>query len=303
MISTEDFFEHDRCHRFGAWNRRYQPFRVSLNFGLNESLHAALSTGDAKRAPERILSLAANPGFDLSVPDVYSPAVHHSKLAELLATYLLSVDKCSTPPPLDMSWGQFQPRSFLLPDDRLRRIVLVDRWTPEREQLERFSWRTAADTSITNRPMLITAIVIGGARAGYRSSPWTTGYLHPQNGGLRVQRREGAFGDGWQKVYREQTSIQPMEWLRVMQGDGAFEGRVVSVAEDVPRNRQEVLDQLAMMAGEIKAGSLRQSRSSCYRFTPCPFLMACGGAKMPPELGWFERPQEIPISSPFNMVR
>ena len=63
-----------------AWNRRYQPFRVSLNFGLNESLYDALSTGDAKRAPERILApRRGSKGYDLNIADVYSPVVHHSE--------------------------------------------------------------------------------------------------------------------------------------------------------------------------------------------------------------------------------
>ncbi len=295
-MTTEDFVEHDICARKRTWGARYRPFRVSLNWALNDSLYAALAGNDPKLGSERLLSWAANPGIDLSVSDVYSPVVHHSKLVELLATYILAIEKCSVPPALDLKWGQFQPKSFLLPDGRLRRIVLVDRWTPEREQLERFSWRTAADTAITNRPMLITAIVIGSARAGYRPSPWTTGYVHPQNGGIRVQRREGEFSDTWQKVYREQTSTQPLEWLKIMQNDGAFEGRVVSVVEDVPPNREEVLEQLAEMAGEINAGSVRQSRSSCYRFTPCPFLPACSTARMPPELGWVEREKLVDIT-------
>ena len=122
-------------------------------------------------------------------------------------------------------------------------------------------------------------------RVGYRPSPWTQGYLHPQNNGLRVQRREGEFGEGWNKVYREQTSIPPLEWLRVMQSDGAFDGRVMSVVEDVPLNRGEVLRQLAQMATEIEQGSLRQSRSACYRFTPLPLPIGLREGKSP-RLSW-----------------
>lgn len=295
MISTEDFVEHDRCPRFRTWNARYAPFRVSINFALNEAIHEALAENDPMLASNRVVALAANPGIDLPSANLHSAVVHHSRLAELIAAYVLSVGPLSVPEPLSLEWGDFQPRSFLTPAGRLRRIVLCDRWNPERERAERFSWRTAADTAITNRPMTITAILIGGLREGFRPSPWTLGYVHPANGGIRVQRREGEFVDSWRKVYREQAGTTPMEWLRIMQSDGAFEGRVISITEDVPKNRAEVLDQLADMAHSINSGSLAQTRSSCHRFTPCPFLPACSTVQSPPALGWTENPTPSPL--------
>lgn len=286
-MTTDDLFNHDRCKRFATWTNLYQPLRVSINYALNEAIHAALGASDPIRASEKMMALAANPGIDIATDNLYTSVIHHSHLTELLATYLISVDKCSVPEPINTKWGTFQPRSFLTPDGRLRRIVLVDRWTPEREQVERFSWRTAADCAITNLPMLLNIIIIGGMRGGMRPSPWTLGYVHPQNGGVRVQRREGEFGEGWKKVYREQASIKPLEWLRIMQSDGAFDGRVISIVEDVPKNRGEVLGQIERMAGEI--GSLHQTRSACYRFTPCPFLSACASVQSPAKMGWVEK--------------
>lgn len=289
-MTTEDFYQFDICPRKRAWGERYQPFRVSLNFALNAALHAALAANSPIVASDTIMGFAANPGIDIASDNLYSAVTHHSRLAELLATYVLSVGPSTTPAPISTAWGEFQPRSFLLPDGRLRRIVLVDRWTPEREQAERFSWRTAADTAITNRPMLITALIIGGARGGFRPSPWTVGFQHPTNGGIRVQKRDGQFGDTWKRVYREHTALRALDWLRIMQSDGAFEERVVSIVEDVPPNRADVLDQLAAMAEEIHSGSLRQTRSACYKFTPCPFFPACSSARSPAQLGWTEKP-------------
>lgn len=298
-LSTEDFTEHDRCPRFRTWNAQYAPFRVSFHYALNEALQAALTANDAVIAGDKMMSLAANPGIDLDSQNLHAAAIHHLKLAELLAAYVLSVGKSQPLDPIETEWGTYQPRSFLMPDGRLRRIVMVDRWSKEREQLERFSWRTAADSAITNRPMLITALVIGSSRAGFRPSPWTVGYAHPANGAIRVQRREGSFGDSWRKLYREQTTLKSMEWLKIMQADGAFEDRVFSITEDVLSNRSEVLDQMAKMAHSMP--SLDQTRSACYRFTPCPFLGCCSTNQSPPQLGWTER-AEISTFSELKMV-
>ena len=234
------------------------------------------------------MNLAASPGVDFKSPALYSAVVHHSRLAELLSAYVLSVP--STPlDPILMKWGDFQPQSTLLEDGRLRRIILCDRWTPEREQMERFSWRTAADCAITNRPMVITALIIGSLRDGFRPSPWTQGFLHPANGGLRIQKRDGNFNDSWKKTYREQSGVNTMDWLKIMQQDEAFDGLVHTVVEPV-WDRAETLAHMEKMAFEMASSHSRQTRSACYRFTPCPFLSACSTSRSPAELGWVERP-------------
>lgn len=296
-MTTEDFVDFDRCPTFHAYATRYQPLRVSFYFALNDGLNAALAANDPIRASERIMALAANPGIDHKGHNLYSAVVHHSHLAELLAAYVLSIES-SPLRPISMKWGEFQPQSFLLPDGRLRRILLVDRWTPEREQMERFSWRTAADTAITGRPMVITALVIGALREGLRPSGWTQAFIHPQNGGLRIAKRYGEFSESWRKVYRESSGKSAKEWLGMMQSDKAFEDTVFSVTEDVPRNRADVLAQMEQMAHERKAQVPRQTRSACYRFTPCPFLSACTKACSPADLGWVERDGV----SPFPML-
>jgi len=289
ILTTESFVQHDQCARLRTYSDRYESLRVSLNYAMNESLYAAFAGNNPAFAAQKIMSLAANPGIDIDSKNLYESVIHHSRLVELIATYALSVGNASIPNHISMNWGEFQPKSFLMTSGNLRRLVLVDRWSKDRENLERFSWRTAADTAITNRPMVITAIVIGGVRAGLRPSVWTQGYEHPANKGIRIQRREGEFNDNWRMVYREQTSLKPVEWLREMQSDGAFDGRVFSFTEDVPRNRQEVLDHLDVMAGEIKSGSLRQTRSSCFKFKPCPFLPACITTQPPAQMGWVEK--------------
>jgi len=286
MLNTEDFINQDICPRSQTYTARYEPLRISLNGALNQALHDALSVGAPTVASETLMSLAARPGIEIESRSLYDSAIHHSRLVEVLSAYVLAVGPLRVPAPLSMDWGEFQPRSILTSDERLRRVVLCDRWTPERELLERFSWRTAIDCAVTNRPMVITAIVIGRVQNGFRSSVWTTGHQHPATGEIRVQKREGKFVDSWREVYRENTVLKALDWLRIMQGDGAFEGRVFSVTQE-PVNQKEILAQVAAMAKEM--GSIRQTRSSCYRFRPCPFLPACSQAKSPAQLGWVEK--------------
>lgn len=284
MISTEDFVQFDICPRSQVFTSRYEPLRMSLNGVLNESLYAALSAGSPIAASDKLMELAARPGIEVESRSLYDSAIHHSRLVELLASYVLAVGSLSVPEPIACEWGDFQPRAFLTKDGRLRRVVLCDRWTPERELLERFSWRTAIDSAITNRPMIITALVIGKVQNGFRPSVWTTGYEHPMTREIRIQKREGKFTENWRSHYRENTQIKALEWLRIMQEDGAFEGRVFSVTQNPDPS---VLPQVAQMAREM--GSMRQTRSSCYRFKPCPFLSACSQSKSPAQMGWIEK--------------
>lgn len=284
MISTEEFVQHDTCPRSQTYTSRYEPLRVSLNYALNESLYTALSVGNPIAASDKLMELAARPGIEVESRSLYDSAIHHSRLVELLASYVLAVGPLLVPDLITCEWGEFQPRSFLTEDGRLRRVVLCDRWTPERELLERFSWRTAIDSAITNRPMIITALVIGRVQNGFRPSVWTQGFEHPMTREIRIQKREGKFTENWRSHYRENTQIKALEWLRIMQEDGAFEGRVFSATQNPDPS---VLPQVAATAREM--GSMRQTRSSCYRFKPCPFLPACSQSKSPAELGWIEK--------------
>ena len=289
IITSELLHEHDGCQRACTWNHKYAPFRYSLNKAMNGAIRAAFLSNDPSAASAEVLRLATNPGLDIQGTKIYDTVIHTSRLCEVLSAYLLSTGRVEEPEPIAQDWGQYGLCSFLLPDGRLRRVILCDRWNLDREQMERFSWRTAADCAISNRPMLLNVLVIGGLRNGFRSGPWVMGFEHPKSGEVRVQKRDGTFVDSWRSVYREQTSLSAIEWLRIMQSDGAFEERVFSLTQDVPANREEVLDQIRRMANEIKEGALRQTRSNCYRFKPCPFLPACLSGKSPSQLGWIEK--------------
>jgi len=292
-LNTEDFSLFDLCPRRRLYELTYAPYRVPVSKAMADALHAGLSAADAGIAAEKLMSTAANPGLELPPENLYSACFHHSKLIEVITQYVLELEPLlSLPGPIRLPWGEFQPLSFLTNSGDLLRVVICDRWDEQREQMERFSWRTAIDTAITGRPMTIIAIVIGRAEKGFRSSPWTIGYRHPSNKTIRIKKKGAEeFGSRWDRVYREQTDEKPLDWLTTMQEDGAFENHAFMFTEPPPVNAAEVLRQIDKMAADIGAGVHNQTRSACFKLRPCPFTPACLTAQSPAQLGWREHPQ------------
>ena len=129
LLSSEDFSSFDICPRLHTYSSLYAPLRVSVTRAMNQAIQLALSTANPIAASDKLMELAARPGLDVE-GRVYESAIHHSRLVELLSTYLLSIEKFSIPSPIPTSWGDFQPSSFLIPGNRLLRFVLCDRWSP-----------------------------------------------------------------------------------------------------------------------------------------------------------------------------
>ena len=127
LLSSEDLHKHDFCARFRTLDARYEPFRLTLTVALHEALNAALRANDASVAYEKFMSLAANPGLDIPPNGLYQIAIHHARMLEVIAAYCLSLPG-ERQGVISSSWGDFQPDSFLLPDGRLRRVVIVERW-------------------------------------------------------------------------------------------------------------------------------------------------------------------------------
>lgn len=299
-LDTEAFVLHDTCQRLRTWDAQYQPFRIPLSRALNDSLHYALSEGEAIRGREKLISLATSPGIDLPTASLYSSVVHHAAMIEVIAQYLLSITDFKPLLFITRKWGQFQPLSFLTQGNRIQRIILCDRWNADRAKAESISWRTLADSAITNLPMTLTAIIIGQSRGGFRLSPWTTGFAHPRSGEIMVQKRDGEpFSDVWRRTYREQTDHSPLDWLTIMQRDNAFDSRVFSLNLHTPPNRAEILQEIDQRAAEMALSPRRQTHSACLRFSPCPFLDCCAANRAPAQLGWKEKtsPSPLPLVS------
>lgn len=289
-MTTEDVVAFDECSRkyvFGA----YQTPRISLATALNESLRVGLLAGSPSAAKDHLMQLAAEPGLAVSTTDIYGAAVHHSRLIEIIVHYLLNDgEKWHPCPAATVGAHTFQPMSYLMPDQRLRRVVLCSKWDEQRRLEETHGWRTLADTASTGRPMLINAIAIGSATKGFRPSAWTRAYEHPVARNLRVKSvTEGKdFNSNWRKIYREQSSKSCQDWLAIMQADNAFEGIVHSLTVDIPTNAvfEDLSERLTAMRNLTGNGRMR--RSACFRAASCVYAGCCYSAPpfTPADAGW-----------------
>ena len=293
-MTSNDVYLHDECPRLQMWSAEYDIPAVPLAKALHDSLRAGLIAGRGSVARETLLQIAAEPGLDMQSSQMYDVAVHHAALVEVITDYL-------APEPWIPAGAVdgFHLDSFILPDGRLRRVVLCSAYSELRKLEEVNSWRTMADVCVTGRPMLLNFIIIGQSKKGFRSSPWVQGYIHPENGLLRTQRiateKTGPnpkFTENWKKVYREQTDHKPKEWLTIMQKDKAFDGLVQYCTVDVPQNREEVLADMVRIEQEIESGNSTMRRSACFRFAPCVFSGVCHKGLTPENAG-FKRKTKV----------
>lgn len=293
-MNSELVVLHDLCPRLATWSAGYALPRVPLAEAMRKSLHAGLIAGRGSNARETLLQIAARPGLDIHGRNVYDIAVHHAAMMEVVVDYLAAEGPWV---PAGTVKG-LELESFLMPDGRLRRVILCSTWNALRQEEELVSWRTVADVCVTGRPMLLNFIVIGQSRFGFRPSPWTQGFIHPENHLLRVKRiateKTGPnpkFTENWKKVYREQTDHHSDKWLKIMQDDQAFEDLVRYYTAEVPKNRKSVLADLARIGDEIALKGTRMRRSACFRLAPCPFARLCHAPTRltPQSCGWERR--------------
>jgi hypothetical protein len=292
MITTEDIAIFDECSKkyvFSAW----QTPRISLATALNDSLRVGLLSGDPAAAKNHLMHTAAEPGLAVSTPSIYDCAVHHAALIELITTYLLAGEGAwKAAPVVTINGRSYQPLSFVRPAC-LRRVVLCSRWDQQRALEETHSWRTVADSAALGLPMLINAIVIGSATKGLRPSVWTRGYSHPVSKDLRIKSKmkDGEnFNSNWRRVYREQSSRTPAEWLHLMQADNAFDDVVQSVSVGLPTHK--VHEQMKEMMDSIATTTVGEMRrSQCFKVSTCPYSVCCHSAdSITPELaGWHKK--------------
>lgn len=292
IITTEDISLHDECERKRLYSLWQTP-RISLAQALNDSLRIGLLKGDPALAKNHLMQLAAEPGLAISGVDVYAVAVHHSSLIELIVAYLLASEgPWKAAPSTSIGDHTFQPLSYARPAC-LRRVVLCSRWDAQRQLEETHSWRTVADSAALGLPMLINAIVIGSAVKGLRPSVWTRAFQHPVAKDLRIKSKmkDGEnFNSNWRRVYREQSSRSPADWLKLMQSDNAFEDVVHSVSIPLPPARSH--EELKGMLDEIATTTVgKMRRSACFKQSTCPMVNLCYHPDSPtPEIaGWLKK--------------
>lgn len=283
MISAEKIATYELCPRRFRWTGKYRV-RVSLVRSLYMALDAGLRTEkDPERAAENeLLALAASPGLDVYGGDVYAIAMHHAKLAGVLAAALRSAWSAPWTPVEQVSLPaghQWQSAAYKTGDGALRRIVLVDRWSDDRKQQEVSGWRTIGEVCALDQPLLVTAITIGSSQDKRRHGAWTRCWRHPRNRTFRFQRKTSTedFGATWTSVWREDSGIKTADWLTQMRADGCMTDLVHTVQVPVPKGREAYLDEIKRIFGEM--GNLPEvppmRLAGCHGFAPCPFLGVC----------------------------
>jgi hypothetical protein len=290
MISAADLSIYETCTRRYSWSKTFVPFRVSPIAALYEALHAGLTGNGEADAKNALMKVAGMPGLDVEGASVYDVAVHLSFLAGIVVAYLRGKDG---PWQVVKATPEWESACYESPDGRIRRVVLVDRWTEDRKLEEARSWRTVGEICATGREMLLNAITIGSTSKNRRVGHWSRALTHPRNRGIRFKRKTASpseFAGSWLPVWRENSSVTTEDWLAGMQRDECYEDVVHSLRIGVPARRQEFLEDMARMAKEMAVlpETPPMRRQGCWGFSPCVFAETCHAKewKSPAEHGW-----------------
>jgi hypothetical protein len=289
-VNAEDLCKYESCPRRLAWSREYLPFRISPIGALYRALDAGLIGKAQDDAKSSMLKTAAMPGLDIEGADVYDIAVHLGTLANTIVAYLRGNDspwKKVEPVRCPFEW---ESACYESPDGRLRRIVLVDRWTEERKLEEARSWRTIGEICALSREMLINAIVIGQSYGKRRVSHWARTFTHPKNHGIKFKKKTETLSASWKQVWREDWNGTTEDWLYQMQKDECFDDLVFALKVGIPNRQEEFVADMMRIGGEmlLLLQNPPMRRSGCFGFSPCPFLETCyrQEAKTPKDVGY-----------------
>jgi len=281
MISADQLVSFETCPRRYHWTPKYENLRVPLLRALYVALHAGLlaETDPERAATDKYLSLAASPGLDIEGHDVYAIAMHHAKLAGIVATALRSTT--TAPWTLFPATDTWESACYDMGDGKPRRIVLVDRWSDSRKQEEIYSWRTMGEVCGLDQEIFVTAVTIGPSKDKRRHSAWTRGYRHPQNSTLRFKLNNGKqFSSDWLSQWREDAGVPTGDWLGKMTDDGCMVDMVHTMSVPVPTRKDQYIAEMDRLSGEIVAKREKPPMrlAGCFGFNPCPFVRVCHGS-------------------------
>jgi hypothetical protein len=279
----------ETCARKGHWSKNWAFQRLPAKEMVSQALRAALTApieqdrAFGEVAGDAIMQLAEDRGIDTDLHRTYPTVIHHAALVDLLVS---TIRKPNDPswliPPVSKVWT---PDCYLSPDgNTLRRIVLVSNWSDSRHYSECRSWYSLGEMAHYELPMQLVVCIIGQQRNGRRSSPWTTGFLHPQNHVLRFRKKSRStsevFNDKWEKVYREDHDEIPREtWLESMLRDDVL--AEVAFRVDIPlpdrphllRIRQTTERKLDALYAMKEKPEIQYS--TCDWPVPCVFKRCC----------------------------
>lgn len=282
MLSAEKLHYFDTCPRKYAFTQGYES-KIISPLGL---LYAALEVGICADEPEqaakdRTLEIAKEFELDAGEHNRFLVVRHVGFLAGIISMALRERLGILAPvtPTKDWESALFETQAGVR-----HRIELVSAFDDDRLRQSAHSWGVIGELAALEKPLTLTAVVIGAHRGGRRHSAWSKGYLHPQNHTLRFARRgQKGFSDGWDEVWRDhRTEISTEKWLEAMKSDAALDGLILS--REIAYNASDarmIAARKEMRILEKEMGSAREDspmrRSSCDEVGrgACPFQSVC----------------------------
>lgn len=307
MTTAERLTLFDRDPRAAYWSQFWERQKLLPNDVLRRAVTAGLlSTEDdpGQEAGDTVMTLAAERGLDTKQFEVYGQALHLASLSDLIVTLIRAQEPAYARPADQRVNGlPWVSNCFLEPSGvRLRRVVIVDRWTQDRKESESHSWFSLGEICAYQMPMTMTVIVVGQSRDGKHHSPFSKGYLHPRSKTLRLRKRTGEFKENWQQIWREeQDQLSRDLWLDTMSEDQVMSDLKFEVEIDVPC--PQVLSKIRRLI-EKRLTRLQEmtevpepSISVCDWPVPCQFRSACWEFTEPSEkLGFVRISPDTPSS-------
>ena len=278
----------EKCARKGYWSLKWQAHKLTPVQMIEAALRHALCAKDGapwgELAGSEILQLAEDRGMEIDTPRLYESVIHHAALADLIATVLRKPGEAPWSIPADKDG--WQSDCYLSPDgSTLRRVILVSHWNDERHYSECRSWYSLGEIAAYELPMQMAVFVIGQLRDGKRSSPWTTGFLHPSgNHVLRFRKKSKStsevFSEKWQKIYREDhAEISREAWIESMLKDDVLPEVAfpihLPVPPDLPLRRIRDMMKTKLERLNTLTVTPEASLSVCEWPVKCEFLKLC----------------------------
>jgi len=251
-------------------------------------------------AGDTVMTYAAERGLDIEGSGVYPIALHTAALADIVTTLLRQNAIWARPADKTINGLPWVSAAFLDPSGvRLHRVLLLSRWSEEREKAERCSWGSLGEQSVYELPMTIHICVLGQRRNQKHVGAFSQGYLHPRSRGLRIRKKTGeGFGAAWTKCWREeQDTISRDKWIDAMQEDGVLPDVMLELNCDPPPAK--IASEIRLLA-EKKLRQIQETTktpdmnpSSCWWPTPCQFAFGCWNFQAPSQRTGF-----VPVSLP-----
>lgn len=221
----------------------------------------------------------------------YSSAMNLAALADIVTTVLRSrLPVLAHPEDRVGKTFTWTSSAYVDPSGvRLRRFLLVDRWSSDRELAESHNWYGLGESSIYELPLTTTVIMVGQFREGKFHSPFSKGFLHPVSRTLRIKKRDGeSFNKNWTSCWREEQDwLSRDKWIDTMRADHVLNDVVFDVDLDLPHPM--MMDKVKRLAeSKLKAIALTQELpepriSQCDWPVPCEFRDCCWSFREPSE--------------------